>query len=71
MIYHWLYPLHTIDSLSFLNVLRYVPFRVLASTMTAIITSIRLKPRTLRLILIFMAVAPYWRVSAHEPGTGP
>ena len=27
MIYYLLYPLHTYESLSFLNVLRYVPFR--------------------------------------------
>ena len=48
MIYHWLYPLHTIDSLSFLNVLRYVPFRVLASTMTAMLLTFGLYPWFIR-----------------------
>jgi phospho-N-acetylmuramoyl-pentapeptide-transferase len=37
VIYYLLYPLHEHPSLSFLNVLRYVPFRVLAATMTAMI----------------------------------
>ena len=34
MIYYLLYPLHTHESLSFLHVLRYVPFRFLMATMT-------------------------------------
>ena len=33
MIYYLLYPLHVHPALSFLNVLRYVPFRMLAATL--------------------------------------
>ena len=44
MIYYLLYPLHTIDALSFLNVLRYVPFRALCATMTALFLSFGLYP---------------------------
>jgi phospho-N-acetylmuramoyl-pentapeptide-transferase len=48
MIYYLLYPLHTIDGLSFLNVLRYVPFRALAATMTALLLSFGLYPWFIR-----------------------
>lgn len=48
MIYHWLYPLHELPSLSFLNVLRYVPFRVLAATMTAMLITFGLYPWFIR-----------------------
>ena len=48
MIYHLLYPLHRIDELSFLNVLRYVPFRVLAATMTAMLLTFGLTPWFIR-----------------------
>ena len=48
MIYYLLYPLHTYDELSFLNVLRYVPFRVLASTMTAMLLTFGLYPWFIR-----------------------
>jgi len=48
MIYYYLYPLHTIDGLSFLNVLRYVPFRILAATMTALLLSFGLYPWFIR-----------------------
>ena len=48
MIYYLLYPLHTYDQLSFLNVLRYVPFRVLASTMTAMLLTFGLYPWFIR-----------------------
>jgi phospho-N-acetylmuramoyl-pentapeptide-transferase len=44
VIYYWLYPLHRIDELSFLNVLRYVPFRVLAATMTSMLLTFGLTP---------------------------
>jgi phospho-N-acetylmuramoyl-pentapeptide-transferase len=48
VIYYWLYPLHTHDALSFLNVLRYVPFRVLAATMTAMLLTFGLYPWFIR-----------------------
>jgi phospho-N-acetylmuramoyl-pentapeptide-transferase len=48
VIYHFLYPLHTEPSLSFLNVLRYVPFRVLAATMTAMLLTFGLYPWFIR-----------------------
>jgi phospho-N-acetylmuramoyl-pentapeptide-transferase len=48
VIYHWLYPLRTHDALSFLNVLRYVPFRVLAATMTAMLLTFGLYPWFIR-----------------------
>lgn len=48
MIYYYLYPLHTYDGLSFLNVLRYVPFRILAATMTALLLSFGLYPWFIR-----------------------
>jgi phospho-N-acetylmuramoyl-pentapeptide-transferase len=48
VIYYLLYPLHTYDELSFLNVLRYVPFRVLASTMTAMLLTFGLYPWFIR-----------------------
>ena len=48
MIYYLLYPLHVHEPLSFLNVLRYVPFRVLASTMTAMLLTFGLYPWFIR-----------------------
>ena len=48
MIYYWLYPLHTHPELSFLNVLRYVPFRVLCATMTAMLLTFGLYPWFIR-----------------------
>ncbi len=48
MIYEWLFPLHTYDALSFLNVLRYVPFRALAATMTSMILMFGLAPWFIR-----------------------
>ena len=44
MIYYFLYPLRHYPLLSFLNVLRYVPFRVLAATMTAMLLAFGLYP---------------------------
>ncbi|MBN1652420.1 MAG: phospho-N-acetylmuramoyl-pentapeptide-transferase [Deltaproteobacteria bacterium] len=48
MIYHFLYPLHIYQSLSFVNVLRYIPFRVLAATMTAMLLTFGLYPWFIR-----------------------
>ena len=48
MIYSLLYPLRHYDGLSFLNVLRYVPFRVLAATMTAMLISFSVTPWFIR-----------------------
>jgi phospho-N-acetylmuramoyl-pentapeptide-transferase len=48
MIYHFLYPLRDHEALSFLNVLRYVPFRVLAATMTAMLLTFGLYPWFIR-----------------------
>jgi phospho-N-acetylmuramoyl-pentapeptide-transferase len=48
VIYYLLYPLHTHEALSFLNVLRYVPFRVLAATMTAMLLTFGLYPWFIR-----------------------
>jgi len=48
VIYHFLYPLHEIEGFGFLNVLRYVPFRVLASTMTAMLLTFGLYPWFIR-----------------------
>jgi phospho-N-acetylmuramoyl-pentapeptide-transferase len=48
LIYYLLYPLHEHPALSFLNVLRYVPFRVLAATMTAMILTFGLYPWFIR-----------------------
>ena len=48
MIYYLLYPLHTQDGLGFLNVLRYVPVRVLAATMTALLLTFGLYPWFIR-----------------------
>lgn len=48
MIYYLLYPLSEHPSLSFLNVLRYVPFRVLAATMTAMLVTFGLYPWFIR-----------------------
>lgn len=48
MIYYLLYPLHVHDNLSFLNVLRYVPFRILAATMTAMLLTFGLYPSFIR-----------------------
>ena len=44
MIYYLLYPLADHPSLSFFNVLRYIPFRVLAATMTAMLLTFGLYP---------------------------
>jgi phospho-N-acetylmuramoyl-pentapeptide-transferase len=48
VIYSLLYPLSVHDELSFLNVLRYVPFRVLAATMTAMLLTFGLYPWFIR-----------------------
>jgi phospho-N-acetylmuramoyl-pentapeptide-transferase len=48
VIYYFLYPLSENESLSFLNVLRYVPFRVLAATMTAMLLTFGLTPWFIR-----------------------
>ena len=48
MIYYLLYPLHTHESLSFLNVLRYVPFRFLMATMTSLLLTFGLYPWFIR-----------------------
>jgi len=48
VIYYFLFPLHIYPSLSFLNVLRYVPFRVLAATMTALMLTFSLYPWFIR-----------------------
>ena len=48
MIYYLLYPLSDHDSFGFLNVLRYVPFRVLAATMTGMLVTFGLYPWFIR-----------------------
>ena len=48
MIYWLLYPLSEEPGLGFLNVLRYVPFRVLAATMTAMLLTFGLYPWFIR-----------------------
>jgi phospho-N-acetylmuramoyl-pentapeptide-transferase len=61
LIYYFFYPLHEHPALSFLNVLRYVPFRVLAATMTAMLLTFGLYPwfiRTLQSKQIGQVVRP-------------
>jgi phospho-N-acetylmuramoyl-pentapeptide-transferase len=48
VIYYFLYPLHEHPALSGLNVLRYVPFRALAATMTALLLTFGLYPWFIR-----------------------
>ncbi len=48
MIYELLYPLHHYAHLRWLNVLRYVPFRVICSTLTAMLLSFVLAPWFIR-----------------------
>ncbi|MCB9709335.1 MAG: phospho-N-acetylmuramoyl-pentapeptide-transferase [Myxococcales bacterium] len=48
MLYYLLYPLRHTEPFSFLNVLRYVPFRVLAATMTAMALAFGLYPWFIR-----------------------
>jgi phospho-N-acetylmuramoyl-pentapeptide-transferase len=48
VIYYFLYPLSVHPSFSYLNVLRYVPFRVLAATMTAMLITFGLYPWFIR-----------------------
>ncbi len=48
MIYELLYPLHRYGHLRWLNVLRYVPFRVICSTLTAMLISFVLAPWFIR-----------------------
>jgi phospho-N-acetylmuramoyl-pentapeptide-transferase len=48
MIYELLYPLRKYDWLSWVNVLRYVPFRVIAATMTAMLLSFFVSPWFIR-----------------------
>jgi phospho-N-acetylmuramoyl-pentapeptide-transferase len=48
MIYYFLYPLHVYEPLSFLNVLRYVPFRAIAAAMTALFLTFGLYPWFIR-----------------------
>jgi phospho-N-acetylmuramoyl-pentapeptide-transferase len=61
VIYYLLYPLREQAGLSFLNVLRYVPFRALAATMTAMLLTFGLYPwfiRTLQSKQIGQVVRP-------------
>jgi phospho-N-acetylmuramoyl-pentapeptide-transferase len=48
VIYELLYPLHRYGHLRWLNVLRYVPFRVICSTLTAMVISFVLAPWFIR-----------------------
>jgi phospho-N-acetylmuramoyl-pentapeptide-transferase len=48
VIYQFFYPLSSHPQLGFLNVLRYVPFRVLAATMTAMLLTFGLYPWFIR-----------------------
>jgi phospho-N-acetylmuramoyl-pentapeptide-transferase len=48
VIYYFFYPLSANPALSFLNVLRYVPFRVLCATMTAMLLTFGLYPWFIR-----------------------
>jgi phospho-N-acetylmuramoyl-pentapeptide-transferase len=48
VIYYFLYPLSAYPALSFLNVLRYIPFRVLAATMTAMLLTFGIYPWFIR-----------------------
>ena len=48
MIYELLYPLHRFAHLRWLNVLRYVPFRVIMATLTAMIISFLVAPWFIR-----------------------
>jgi len=49
MMYEFLYPLrHTVSWLGWLNVLRYVPFRVIAATITAMLISFFISPWFIR-----------------------
>ncbi len=48
MIYYFLFPLHTEEGLGFLNVLRYVPFRMLAAAMTAVLLAFGFYPWFIR-----------------------
>src|SRR4029079_10370701 len=48
VIYYFLYPLSEHPSLSFLNVLRYVPFRAIAAALTAVIVTFGLYPWFIR-----------------------
>src|SRR5262249_8574413 len=49
MIYELLYPLrHSAEWLGFLNVLRYIPFRAIAATITAMLMSFLLAPWFIR-----------------------
>jgi phospho-N-acetylmuramoyl-pentapeptide-transferase len=48
VIYYLLYPLSENPALSYLNVLRYIPFRVLAATMTAMFLTFGLYPWFIR-----------------------
>jgi phospho-N-acetylmuramoyl-pentapeptide-transferase len=48
VIYYFFYPLSAHPALSFLNVLRYIPFRVLAATMTAMLLTFGLYPWFIR-----------------------
>ncbi len=50
MIYYLLYPLHVHEPWSFLNVLRYVPFRSLAAAMTAMLLTFGLYPWFIRIL---------------------
>jgi phospho-N-acetylmuramoyl-pentapeptide-transferase len=48
VIYYFFFPLSSHPALSFLNVLRYIPFRVLAATMTAMLLTFGLYPWFIR-----------------------
>jgi len=48
MLYHLIYPLHTIDGLSFLNVFRYITFRAAYAAVTSLVLSFLLGPVVIR-----------------------
>ena len=46
MLYNWLYPLHT--EFSFLNVFRYLSFRIIYAAVTAFLIAFVLAPRVIQ-----------------------
>lgn len=44
MFYEWIYPLHTIEGLSALNVFRYITFRAAYAAITALLVCFVLGP---------------------------
>ena len=69
MLYHLLYPLHTLDGFSFLNVFRYITFRAAYAAVTSLVLVFLLGPPVinwLREKISFLLLARMYPILTHQ-----